>query len=562
MVFREKVICMLLKDFRVLVFLFFLILSVIFLLPNPFEKGVVVKSVAADSPFFGKIIADEVITWVNEKNIERPEDFYEFEGFTGVLRMMHNGKLELANVDKYLGVSVADIPKSKINFGIDIVGGTRVLLKIKENASQEIVEQAMATLETRINIYGLKEAKIQTTSAEKEKFIQIEMAGGTFEEIQNLLAKQGKFEAKIPKIVKLENASGLLMVDGKNYSVTAQNDKIEILGKSVGINESFLLEDIEFEFVNSTNNSVTLLGKVFESNDIKSVCMQDQPGVCRSFVRFTGEGYEFVFQITISQQGAERFAKLTKDMKIVLSDGKYVLENGFIVLYLDNRTITELSIDRGLKGKAETQPSVTGFRTDKEEAIKEKLLLQSVLQSGALPVSLELAKVDEVSASLGSGFVDEIVFAGVVAIVVIFAMLFLRYRKLNLTTAMILMILSETTMTLGVASLIGWTIDLSAIAGLITAVGTNVDDQIMIVDEVSGKGKAYTLKQKIKRAFSIIFSSASTIAVAMLPLIFLGTGIMRGFAITTLIGLSVGIFITRPAFGRIAEHIMEKEQMK
>ncbi len=553
----------LLKDLRVLVYLFFLALFIIFILPNPFAGGVVVKSVATDSPFFGKLQPGEAITWVNEKDIESKEDFYAFENFTGVLRLMHNGKLELANVDKYIGITLSAAPKSKINFGIDIIGGTRVLLKIKENVSQDIVEQAIATLETRINIYGLREAKIQSVSAESEKLIQIEMAGGSREEIEALLAKQGKFEAKIPKIVQIVNSSGTLMVDGKNYSVSAENSKISVLGKIIDINESFILDDIEFEFMNSTNSSITLLGKVFESKDVKSVCMQDQPGVCRSFVSFTGSGYEFVFQVTISKEGAERFAKMTKDMKVVLTNGRYALENGFIILYLDNRTITELNIDRGLKGKAETQPSVTGFRAQKEEAIKEKLLLQSVLQSGTLPVSLELAKVDEVSASLGSGFLNEIILAGVIAIAAVFSIIFIRYRKLKLAVPMIFMVISEAVMILGTAALIGWTIDLSAIAGMIAVVGTGIDDQIMIIDELLlGKERAYTIKQKIKRAFSIIFSSASTIAVAMLPLMFLGTGIMRGFAITTLIGLAIGIFITRPAFGRIVEHIMEKEQMK
>ncbi len=552
----------LLRDFRVLSYLFFLALFIIFILPNPFAKGVVVKSVATDSPFFGKVQPGETITWANEKEIEAPEDFYAFENFTGVLRLLHDGKLELGNVDNYIGITLSAAPKSKINFGIDIIGGTRVLLEIKENVSQDIVEQAIATLETRINIYGLREAKIQSVSAESEKLIQIEMAGGSREEIEALLAKQGKFEAKIPKFVKLENSSGTLMVNGKNYSVSAENSKISVLGKIIDINESFILEDIEFEFVNSTNSTVTLLGNAFESKDVKSVCMQDQPGVCRSFVRFDGKGYEFVFQVTISKEGAERFAKLTKDMKVVFSDGRYVLENGFIILYLDNRTITELSIDKGLKGKAETQPSVTGFRSAKEDAIKEKLLLQSVLQSGALPVSLELAKVDEVSASLGAGFLNEIVLAGVIATAAVFSIIFIRYRKLKLAIPMIFMVISEAVMILGTAALIGWTIDLSAIAGMIAVVGTGIDDQIMIIDELLlGKERAYTIKQKIKRAFSIIFSSASTIAVAMLPLMFLGTGIMRGFAITTLIGLAIGIFITRPAFGRIAEHIMEKEQM-
>ena len=55
----------------------------------------------------------------------------------------------------------------------------------------------------------------------------------------------------------------------------------------------------------------------------------------------------------------------------------------------------------------------------------------------------------------------------------------------------------------------------------------------------------------------MIFGSASTVIAAMLPLMVIGIGVMRGFAITTIIGVLIGIFITRPAFSRIAEKIFE-----
>jgi preprotein translocase subunit SecD len=101
-----------------------------------------------------------------------------------------------------------------------------------------------------------------------------------------------------------------------------------------------------------------------------------------------------------------------------------------------------------------------------------------------------------------------------------------------------------------------WTIDLPTIGGLIAVIGTGVDHQIIIADEtLAGKAdaKAYSLRKKIKMAFFIIFGAAATTIFAMFPLMFIGIGFVRGFAITTIIGVLVGILITRPAYARIIE---------
>jgi preprotein translocase subunit SecD len=107
-----------------------------------------------------------------------------------------------------------------------------------------------------------------------------------------------------------------------------------------------------------------------------------------------------------------------------------------------------------------------------------------------------------------------------------------------------------------------WTIDLPAIGGIIAAIGTGVDHQIIIADETLSKRKGekrdYTMKDRIKRAFFIIFGAAATTIAAMLPLMSIGIGFVRGFAITTIVGVLVGILVTRPAYARIIE-AMNKE---
>ncbi|MBI2142105.1 preprotein translocase subunit SecD, partial [Candidatus Woesearchaeota archaeon] len=104
-------------------------------------------------------------------------------------------------------------------------------------------------------------------------------------------------------------------------------------------------------------------------------------------------------------------------------------------------------------------------------------------------------------------------------------------------------------------------IDLAAVAGIIAAVGTGVNDQIIITDEaLRGEARrAFSWKDKIKNAFFVIFGAYITLVVAMLPLLFAGAGLLRGFALTTIIGVSVGVFITRPAYAAILEILLERD---
>jgi preprotein translocase subunit SecD len=125
---------------------------------------------------------------------------------------------------------------------------------------------------------------------------------------------------------------------------------------------------------------------------------------------------------------------------------------------------------------------------------------------------------------------------------------------------------SEVFILLGAASVLRWAFDLTAFAGIIIAIGSGVDDQIVILDEITKtqKDKFSNLKDLIKKAFFIVFGTYATTCAAMIPLFFAGVGILKGFAFTTIIGLSIGVFITRKAFSSIIRIIYKysKEDFK
>lgn len=553
-----------LKNWRILFMAFCVLVSIIVIFPLP-QSGVRVVSVSKDSPFYNVVEPGEFITWANEIAIEEPNDIYKFELFTGNFRFMHSGQLDIVNIEEPgLGLTVEKPSSTNLNFGLDLVGGTRVLLKPETNVSDATMQQIVGTLETRINVFGLKEAKFQTINdVTGEKYVQIEMAGGSKEEVENLLAKQGKFEGKVPRSIEITNNTGELTLN-KSHAIRLVDNEIVVDGERLKINDTSELDGIDFKVFNITNESAVLLFTVFTGSDIQSVCLQDQQGICVSRIIQQSGGWEFNFQIFVTEEGAERFALVTKTMRVLTDPtggGSYLEDR--IYLYLDNGLITDLSIASDLRGKALTSPAITGFRSTRQEAFEEQLMLKSILQSGALPVSLETIKIDEISATLGGEFFREAFLAAIIAVVAVMSVIFIRYRRFKILLQMAAWSAAELIITLGAAALLKWTIDLASIAGLIAAIGTGTNDQIVMIDEIllgGDEGGSYTIAQRIKRSFFIVFSAAGTIIAAMIPLMFIGIGAMKGFAIITTIGVLIGVFITRPPFATVARKILVKEE--
>jgi preprotein translocase subunit SecD len=187
--------------------------------------------------------------------------------------------------------------------------------------------------------------------------------------------------------------------------------------------------------------------------------------------------------------------------------------------------------------------------------------LQTILITGSLPVKLNIEKTDQISPVLGQEFLKNIGFVGILVIVAVGAVIFARYRNIKISGLIMMTVICEVVIILGVASAIRWNIDLSAIAGLLIAVGTGVDQQIVITNETMQKETAVFLrwKDKIKNAFFMIMGSYLTVFVAMLPLMWAGVGLLKGFAITTIIGASAGVFIARPAFAAMLEVVFKEE---
>ncbi len=211
---------------------------------------------------------------------------------------------------------------------------------------------------------------------------------------------------------------------------------------------------------------------------------------------------------------------------------------------------------------------IRGFAPTKEQANEELKSLNILVESGSLPVSVDSISRVSVTPSLGKSFLFNVILIALIAAIVVAVILFIRYRFLALVAPMLFTMVAEATITLGIASLLSWPLDLAALAGLIAAIGYGVDDQIVITDELKKrKGsvvETVSLLNRAKRAFFIVVAAAATVVATMLPLLLLGPsyGMARlvGFAFTTIIGVLAGVLITRPAFQEIAKYVISKKE--
>ncbi|MBI5680807.1 MAG: preprotein translocase subunit SecD [Methanobacterium sp.] len=272
-------------------------------------------------------------------------------------------------------------------------------------------------------------------------------------------------------------------------------------------------------------------------------------------------GTKWVVPFTISVEGANKFAQAAKGKAGTPVD-----------MYLDDRLITSPEVGENVaNGVPTTDVVIEGNNNTREESLTESKGIQAVLQSGALPVKVQIVGISSVSPELGNQFLNGALIAGLLALIVISVIIFARYRTPILVIPIIFTSVAELILILGAASIIHWNIDLAAIAGIIAAIGTGVDDQIIITDEVLKKGKVSKRRRaglniKMKGAFFIIYASAATLIAAMLPLLYIGfsrgssgIGILSGFAFTTILGVLIGIFITRPVYAKFIERFVVKE---
>jgi preprotein translocase subunit SecD len=238
-----------------------------------------------------------------------------------------------------------------------------------------------------------------------------------------------------------------------------------------------------------------------------------------------------------------------------------------LIMYLDENEVYSAPLSSSAASTLAQYPiySWQASTGGDEESRAKAEQLQIHLRAGALPVKVEIIGSGQVDASLGEQFRSQAIFAGLMTLLAVAAVVYRRYRKPEILLPMIGTSVGEVIMILGFAGAIGWQLDLPSIAGIIAFIGTGIDHLVIITDEVLHEGKIPPRKvylSRMTKAFAIIFAAAATTVIAMSPLVVMGFGALKGFAITTIVGVLIGILIARPVYARVIHKVLEASAEK
>jgi preprotein translocase subunit SecD len=280
-----------------------------------------------------------------------------------------------------------------------------------------------------------------------------------------------------------------------------------------------------------------LEGDAGHQNDYRTYLVTDKPGITGEYltdakVTYNTEGIGNVPEVsfTFNKHGADLLAKLTGDN---VGKGMAIILDGVVTSAPNIRSKIPDGSGRITLG--------SGTR----DVMQEAQNLALVLKAGALPAPVTIAEQRSVGASLGPELIRSGAIAVVVgtALVVLFMMLY--YRRSGVVADIALML--NAILILSSLTLFGAALSLPGIAGIVLTLGVAVDANVIINERIreelrAGKTPRSALQLGYDKAFAAIFDSNLTTVVSGVVLLQFGTGPIKGFAVTLIIGVTASMF--------------------
>jgi preprotein translocase subunit SecD len=366
----------------------------------------------------------------------------------------------------------------------------------QQGVSKSTADTVKRVLENKINALGTKDAKVNTLTGLNNvaRYIRVELAGVDMKQAQEIVGKQGKFEIR----------------------------------------------------VQTTGNNTE---HVLSGDAITSVQMptQEPAGSDKWGVGFT-----------LSDDGASAFQAAAIKYGATTDPDKH-----YLLMLLDNKTVYSAPLSKDLAGKLQTEKTRQLFASTGtgKAGTQQATDLEIHLRAGALPVDVTIAGSGGTSAPLGERYKAMALLAGIFALITVGFVIYYRYREPSIVLPMVLINASEVVILLGFIALIRFQMDLPTIAGLIAVMGTGIDQLVIITDEILHEGKVPSPNlylKRLARALTIIVAAAATVVIAMVPLALMDLSTLKGFAIITILGVLVGVLVTRPAYGKVIMQILSK----
>ncbi len=450
-----------------------------------------------------------------------------------------------------------------VNLGLDLQGGSNLLLEVKVD---DVIKERMSSVEDSVR-QVLRENKIRyqnLRAGEKEVSVKIEnlnqrnKAISAFRKIDSDLSVEEGDDGVI-KITYTDVALNQLKIKIVEQSIEIVRRRIDELGTKEPVIQRQGNDRIVVQLPGLQNPEYvkTLLGKTakmsFHLVDSSTSAMDARRGKLSSASRVVpgsdGGSYvinrkpvvggenlidaqpqfqegEPVVSFKFNSIGGKKFGEATKNN---------VGER--LAIVLDNEVISAPTIQGAILGGSGV---ITGSFT-----VKSANDLALLLRSGALPAPLEVLEERTVGAGLGTDSIKAGAVACVIGLIAVIAFMIAAYGLFGVfTTVAVFMNLF---LLLGILSLMGATLTLPGIAGVILTVGMAVDANVLIFERMreevkAGRSTRDAADAGFREAWATILDSNLTTLVAAFVLFYFGTGPVRGFAVTLTIGILTSMF--------------------
>jgi preprotein translocase subunit SecD len=371
------------------------------------------------------------------------------------------------------------------------------LIELKRNT----VTQERDTIEKRVNALGLTEPTIQEQGApEKQAEILVELPG-----------------VDDPARVKdlIGTTAQLKIVDVKNEGPwKSMEEALAAKGGILPIDTQILDWP---EGAGSGAGGWYLVGRspVITGQDLRSA---------RASTDTNSPGrWECAF--TLSQDGARRFEKYT---------GSNI--GNRLAVVLDNQIRSVATIQSAISDSG----VINGLATEQEASD-----LSLVLRTGALPAGIRYEQERTIGPSLGADSIREGIYAAIAGLLAVIAVMLVYYKKAGINAVLALIL--NTVLLMAALAYFGATLTLPGIAGVILTIGMAVDSNVLIFERIreelrAGKSIPAAVAAGFGKAWWTIVDTHVTTIVSCLFLFLFGTGPVRGFAITLVIGLLANVF--------------------
>lgn len=389
--------------------------------------------------------------------------------------------------DKPIAKSLPILQDHQFKLGLDLSGGTHLVYRadvsnIESGKISEAMDALRDVIERRINIFGVS-----------EPVVQVQSAG---------FANQGEER---------------LIVDLPG--ITDSEQAIAMIGQTPSLD--FRTENPDFSL--DTNNAILNADGVLEVNLNNQYKITELTGqfLDRAILEFDPNTGEPVVTLQFDKEGSDLFEKITSE-----NIGKTV------AIFLDGEPISNPVVREKITGGS---AQISGNFT-----AQEAKLLVGRLNSGALPVPIELISTQTIGPSLGIKAVEAGVKSAMIGLLVIAIFLIIWYRLPGLIASIALAI--YVSIMLAIFKIVPVTLTAAGIAGFIISLGIAVDANILIFERIkeelsNGESVANAIKNGFGRAWYSIRDSNISSMISALILYWFGTSLIKGFALTFLLGV-------------------------